>query len=65
MKITSNEALNSFVLAMDANKVLFAIKTKGQIEVFKTKRAFNKAAKALPTAVQGELTPFNYMWYRF
>lgn len=64
-KITNNEELKVLVSTMDCNKVLFAIRTKGQIEVFETKRSFNKTAKTLPNAVKGELSPYNYMWYRF
>lgn len=64
-KITNNEDLKVLVSKIDANKVLFAIRTKGQIEVFETKRSFNKVAKTLPNAVQGELTSNNYVWYRF
>lgn len=62
--IKTNDQLNSFVSEMNMSKTLFAIRTKGQIEIFYTKRAFNKAAKMLPNAVQGEFTPYNYIWYR-
>jgi predicted regulator of amino acid metabolism with ACT domain len=64
-KITNNEELNVLISTMNPSKKLFAIATKGQIEVFETKKSFEKAAKKLPNAVQGPLTPFNYMWYRF
>lgn len=64
-KITNNEELKNLVSTMDCNKVLYAIRTKGLIEVFETERSFNKAAKNFPDAVQGELTNYNYMWYRF
>ena len=64
-KITNNEDLKALVSNIDANKNLYAIRTKGQIEVFESKRNFNKVAKTLPNAVQGELTSNNYVWYRF
>lgn len=63
--IKNNEDLNIFVSNIDTNKTLFAIKAKGGIEVFTNKRSFNKALKLVPNAVNGELTPYNYMWYRF
>lgn len=65
IKITNNEGLKLFVSKIDANKDLFAIRTRHKIEVFKTKRAFNKVAKTLPNAVQGLLTYNNYSLYKF
>ncbi len=63
--IKTNDELKTLIDNMNVNTPLFAIRTKGQIEVFNTKRSFNKTAKALPNAVQGELNPYNYIWYRF
>ena len=64
-KITNNEELKKLISSMDCNKVLFAIRKKGLIEVFKTKKSFYKAAKNSPNSVQGELNPYNFMWYSF
>lgn len=63
--LTNNIELNQFVSEMNPNNTLFAIRTKGKIEVFETKRKFNKVAKTLPNAVQGEFTTNNFVWYRF
>lgn len=65
LKITNNEELEILCSKIDTNKTLFAIRTKGQIEVFENKRSFNKVAKILPNTVQGELNYKNYIWYRF
>lgn len=64
-KLTNNTELNAFVANMNPSAVLHAIRTKGEIEIFESKSKFNKAAKANPTAVQGEFTVYNFVWYRF
>ena len=57
--------LRYFIDRMDAHKPAYAIRTgKSEITVFKTKQAFNKSAKMHPDAPQGELNPYNWVWYR-
>ena len=63
--ITTNEELKNFLTELPTNKTFYAIRTKGKIETFETIRKFNKAAKLLPDAVQGEINANNYVWYKF
>ena len=63
--ITNNTELYKFAEALDPNAVLYAIRTKGKIEIFASKKAFNKKAKLLPDAVQGQFTCDNFFYYRF